>query len=352
MPPFTPGRTLSRAFYAEILRPLLGDRLHDACLIGEGSDVLGYDQRISMDHDWGPRVTLFFASEEECNAVRGKVLAQLPDSFREFPTRKDRQASNICITTATRWLREHLRIEDIDALKAWDWLAFPQQHLLQFTGGALFCGTLGHYQHAREILAWYPLDVWRWMMAAQWYFVWSSERLIFRAAEAGDALGVRLLLHKLIRICVELVFLQNKAYRPYDKWLGTAFAQIGASHGFAQEIVSILNSQDLREQTSLWQKLLVQLGENHNLLGITRPVAPLIRPYEVGIDGAVRPYRIFNAAGYTNACTESIADPAIKSLACVGALDQMANATDAFINFSPWNTIVRDGFRAQLTQEP
>ena len=43
MPPFTPGRTLSRAFYAEILRPLLGDRLHDACLIGEGSDVLGYD---------------------------------------------------------------------------------------------------------------------------------------------------------------------------------------------------------------------------------------------------------------------------------------------------------------------
>ena len=54
MAEFISGRILSNQFYQEIIKPLLAGIPHDACLIGEGSDVLGYDQPISMDHDWGP----------------------------------------------------------------------------------------------------------------------------------------------------------------------------------------------------------------------------------------------------------------------------------------------------------
>jgi hypothetical protein len=43
---FINRRTLSNEFYLEVIRPLLFNILHDACLIGEGSDVLGYDQSI------------------------------------------------------------------------------------------------------------------------------------------------------------------------------------------------------------------------------------------------------------------------------------------------------------------
>jgi hypothetical protein len=47
---FIPAAELSRAFYAEVVRPLLGDRPHGAALLGWGSDVLGYDTERSTDH--------------------------------------------------------------------------------------------------------------------------------------------------------------------------------------------------------------------------------------------------------------------------------------------------------------
>ena len=86
----------------EVIRPLLGDMPHDACLIGEGSDVLGYDQPISMDHDWGPRLTLFVADEKVAVAAREHILADLPDNFLGFPARRDKNAGNIQVTTMIR----------------------------------------------------------------------------------------------------------------------------------------------------------------------------------------------------------------------------------------------------------
>lgn len=38
MPEFIPGRELSRAFYAEVVGPLVGDVEHSAALLGWGSD--------------------------------------------------------------------------------------------------------------------------------------------------------------------------------------------------------------------------------------------------------------------------------------------------------------------------
>lgn len=189
---------------------MLANIVHDAALVGEGSDVLGYDQPISSDHDWGARFTLFVANEKEIGPVRKIVAANTPDSFLGFPARIDENASNIQITTVSKWLQDHLNIDDVHSLTISEWLSFPQQHLLQFTEGVSFSNTLGHYERAKNILSWYPNDVWRWMMASQWYLIWCTERLIFRAEEAGDFLGAQLVVHKLIRMIIEMCFLQNK----------------------------------------------------------------------------------------------------------------------------------------------
>lgn len=132
---------------------------HDACLVGEGSDVLGYDQPISMDHDWGPRLTLFVADEKGAAAIRDNIIANLPDCFKGFPTRKDENVSNIQVTTISKWLHDNLCIDNIEALKISDWLSFPQQHLLQFTGGISFSNSLGCYEYAKKVLSWYPNDI-------------------------------------------------------------------------------------------------------------------------------------------------------------------------------------------------
>lgn len=52
------GRELSQRFYAEVVRPtidpVLGDAPYAAAMLGDGSDVLGYDDDVSPDHDFGP----------------------------------------------------------------------------------------------------------------------------------------------------------------------------------------------------------------------------------------------------------------------------------------------------------
>ena len=68
-PPFVPGIELSRLFYREAVRPILDaafPRLpHAAALLGDGSEVLGYDSPRSTDHDWGPRLLLFLTDADQ-----------------------------------------------------------------------------------------------------------------------------------------------------------------------------------------------------------------------------------------------------------------------------------------------
>jgi len=51
------GLDLSRAYYNQIIKPLINDNLpqiadnHAAALIGWGSDVLGNDDELSRDHE-------------------------------------------------------------------------------------------------------------------------------------------------------------------------------------------------------------------------------------------------------------------------------------------------------------
>src|SRR4051794_41032159 len=68
LPDFIPGLQLSELFYAEAVRPLLRARFpglpHAAARLDLGSEVLGFDTPMSMDHGWGPKVTLFLREED------------------------------------------------------------------------------------------------------------------------------------------------------------------------------------------------------------------------------------------------------------------------------------------------
>ena len=79
---FLPGAELSSAFYAEVVRPLLGRRRHSAGLLGWGSDVLGYDTVRSTDHGWGPRLLLLLDEAGQVEEVEASLAGRLPERFR------------------------------------------------------------------------------------------------------------------------------------------------------------------------------------------------------------------------------------------------------------------------------
>jgi hypothetical protein len=169
---FTPGLALSRAFYADVVRHLI-DVPHAAALLGEGSEVLGFDQARSTDHAWGPRLQIFVEASQLAS-VAAVVERDLPSDFNGWPVRFFSWQTNtvrhhVDVTTLQDWIRSQIGVDPrTDALSTAAWLALPQQSLLQVTAGEVFHDDTGELHRVRRMLAWYPRDVWLWAMASQW----------------------------------------------------------------------------------------------------------------------------------------------------------------------------------------
>lgn len=85
----------------------------------------------------------------------------------------------------------------------------PQQHLVQVTAGELFRDDICDLTRAREALAYYPDDVWLWMMASQWHLIGNTEPLVGRTAEAADRRGSRLTAARLVLVGAALYVLHS-----------------------------------------------------------------------------------------------------------------------------------------------
>src|SRR5256885_1928862 len=76
---FVPGTELSRAYWHRIVRPIVDDVLpgqrRAAALIGDGSDVLGFDTQRSTDHGWGPRAVVFLDDPADLGDERQRQLS-------------------------------------------------------------------------------------------------------------------------------------------------------------------------------------------------------------------------------------------------------------------------------------
>ena len=93
MTEFIPGLELSHCFYKEAVKPIIEEHFsglkYSAALIGYGSDVLGFDDPISTDHEWGPRLLLFLSEEDYKKyeaAIDETLSRKLPYTFKGFST--------------------------------------------------------------------------------------------------------------------------------------------------------------------------------------------------------------------------------------------------------------------------
>jgi hypothetical protein len=91
---FIKGLELNKGFYIDVVKQLLDkkypDLIYSAALLGYGSDVLGYDTEISMDHNWGPRLQLFIADKDlilelDNYFVSASTGKKLSSSTRNYP---------------------------------------------------------------------------------------------------------------------------------------------------------------------------------------------------------------------------------------------------------------------------
>ena len=214
-PGFVAGLELAEALHAEIVEPLLRDRLpglaYGAALLGAGSEVLGFDTPVSTDHDWGPRLQLFLQLEDRDRhgATIDELLRHgLPVEFRGHATsfgapdelgvrllapKDDGPVDHlIAVTTVSDFATGHLGFDPAQGLTLRDWLVTPQQRLLELTAGRVFRDDHGTLAALRQTLAYYPQPLWLYLMAAQWQRLSDVEALVGRTGVVGNDTGSRI----------------------------------------------------------------------------------------------------------------------------------------------------------------
>ena len=206
---FIPGLELSRRFYWEAVRPVLERSFsglpHGAALIGSGSETLGFDDEMSTDHGWGPRLQLFLRPDDwgtHAVDIDAALREGLPHSFLGYPTNfsepnPDDNGVQLLEATGSRPVNHKVETQtiedffggylnfDIDgAIGVSDWLTFPQQKLRTLTAGEVFHDEIG-LDDVLSRFNWYPSDVWRYLLAAGWARIGQEEHLMGRAGLVG-----------------------------------------------------------------------------------------------------------------------------------------------------------------------
>lgn len=300
------GLRLCEEFYRACVAPAIAAEFprlpHAAGLMGRGSEVLGYDDAMSTDHTWFARVTVFVLPTtlaEQGESVQARLTARMPGRFEGVPTQ-------VSVTTVGQYFLDELGLDVSAEWDAYDWLSLPEQRLGALTAGAVFHDDL-ELGAVRERLAYYPRDVWLYLMLAGWWRVHPELNLVGRAGFAGDDLGSAVIASEIVTGLMHLSFLLERRYAPYAKWFGTAFSELDIASRLSTPLTSALHARTWRAREQALNVGYEVVAAAFNALEIAPPLSlEPVRMWE-------RPFTVM-WADFPGALSECITDPEVREL--------------------------------------
>lgn len=361
MTKFIPGLELSRLFYTEAVKPILDadfpDLKYGAALTGHGSEILGFDTEMSADHHWGARLMLFLAEEdfaEHRGAIDGALRRKLPFEIRGYstnftlyseedntllPTRIESGEVNhrVQFFTIREYLSAYLNFDIRQTIEPADWLTFPEQKLRTLAAGEIYHDEIG-LRDTLERFAYYPRDVWFYLLASGWNRIGQEEHLMGRAGIIGDEIGSAIIASRLVRDLMRLCFLMEKQFPPYPKWFGKAFTLLNCAEELTPIFQKALSAETWKEREKFLAEAYRIVAGMHNALEITEPLATKAAHF------FGRPFMVIHLHGdFAGAISALIEDAEVKRLVekkLIGSIDQFSDSTD-ILSDSKWRPILR-----------
>jgi hypothetical protein len=345
-PKFIKGLDLSELFFQEAVRPILNRNFpaldYSAALLGDGSEVLGFDTPQSTDHDWGPRLQLFLR-EADLREHREKInlvlREELPADIHGYATNfaiydddttfmsQDESAQinhRVDILSIQAFFEGVLNFDPMEEIRAKDWVSVPEHNFRKLTAGRVFDDGLGLLEPVRAKLRYYPHDVWLYLLSTQWQRISQEEHFMGRCGQVGDDLGSRLIAARLVRDLMRLCFLIECKYAPYIKWFGSAFNQLACAVDLAPVFQAALQAASWEQRQQHLSTAYRSIAEMHNALNITEFLSPNVSSF---FD---RPFQVINAGRFGDAVRAQIKDPEVLALPKhLGGFDQFVDSTDA-----------------------
>ena len=343
---FIPGIVLNEGFFHDVVKPLIArhypDLRYSSALIGYGSDVLGLDTAISMDHNWGPRLQIFLTDQDfpkMATPLDTILRERLPVAYKGFPTNYTDKRADLTqsmrpiaagpvnhlieIHTLARFGKHALGVDVSQEFSLLDWLTLPEQGLLEFTQGKVYDDGLRQLNRLRARFAFYPKDIWLIKMAALWHTIGEEETFVGRCHDLGDEIGERLILARLVNYVLKLCFYLEQQYPPYSKWLGTAFRKLRCAPALSPILAAILSNASHNTRAAGLFEAYEIIGQMHHALNLTEKVAFTVSNFYG------RPYQVLFAERIADSLKAAISDQSIKAANLVLAgIGQLTDGVD------------------------
>lgn len=266
------GLDVSRAFFFEwglpaLERqfPALVARIAAGRLLG--SDVLGADDAISRDHDWGPQFWLFLTDadyEQVGNELSERLNAVAPNPWQGH--RLAGAGDKAVVVTSIPMFMKGLVGLDASPETPRDWipsaaqtpLALPRESNLYFLRhGTVFQDPLGELSAWRKSMHFYPRDIRLRRLAEETFRVWQHGEYNFlqRMTRRRDPLAIQVCLGEFTTGVMRLWLLLSGDYTPYWKWLAFEFRKLPEATQVEPLLVQLAAMPGIEVQSALVREI-------------------------------------------------------------------------------------------------
>jgi hypothetical protein len=281
--------TLQREFPEETARTAFG-------VFGYGSEALRMDDEYSRDHHWGIRIDALMPAEIFTNRRSQimQVLSQnMPASFQGHDLREGHIAgAGLAPDSLEACLMRTIGIDHAPETYE-EWLQIPEEDIIHLVNGEVWHDPAGLFTAIRHKLSQYYPEPVRRRRIAHWcrYYSGMGTYALKRAILRQNDLYATITFARAIRLGVQLAFLLDRQYFPYDKWLYDFFKRLprmyGRLVGIVDEAVSL---------SSGWERKLELLNQMSDVLDAALVEDGIIQPHPKFIGSETSGYRLLEYA--------------------------------------------------------
>ena len=250
------GIELARAYWETFGIPMIREQFPEyeeiiaAALTGSGSECYGFDDEVSLDHDFEPGFCLFIPGEEIVDRRTAfqleRAYAKLPAEFEGFRRQKMYPVGGQRhgVFRIDEYFTEKIGCP-AEELTAERWLRLPDYALAEAVNGEVFRDDAGLLTDCRRILREMPEDVRRKRLAGHLLLMAQSGQYNYRRCLShGETGAAQLAAGEFVRNALSTIFLLNRTYMPYYKWSFRALKALPGGEELGRSLEWLLTTEN------------------------------------------------------------------------------------------------------------
>lgn len=293
---------ISRAFFEEVVKPILAEHFPAETrqtafgVFGYGSEALRLDDEYSRDHHWGLRIDALMPPaifETKRHAIMATLNANLPDSYRGHSLREGHLAgAGLAPDNLQAFLTRTIGIDHAPRNHI-EWLQIPEEDIIHLVNGEVWSDPLGEFTQIRQVFQGYYPEPVRLRRIANWcrFFSGMGTYALKRAILRGNEFYATTRFSNAIRLGIQLAFLLDKQYFPYDKWL---IAYLERLPRLGQPMLPLVN--EAVKLSTGWERKLDILHAITDLLDEAMVADGIIKPHPKFAISPTSGYRLMEHA--------------------------------------------------------